>query len=178
MVRAVRDAALLPGPAPIWEPGSVGVLPTSITADDVGLWPYSVGALVKLAAFVGTLHWPASSADLGIVLSFLFSMNFGLVTEYGWRRLSLEAGGLIAEFQCRLFHLDQALILGLVECFVRWVLCLVVQVGYAVWYWCQPLHGLTSRPVRLPLSPSWMSCWFFLVTFPGLGLRCWSITCL
>ena len=66
VVRAVRDAALLPGPASIWESGSVCVLPTSINAGDVGLWPYSAGALVKLAAFVGTLHWPASGADLGV----------------------------------------------------------------------------------------------------------------
>ena len=52
-MHAVLDAALLPGPAPTGESGWVGVLPTSITADDVGLWPYSVGALVNLAAFFG-----------------------------------------------------------------------------------------------------------------------------
>ena len=62
----VRDVALLPGPAPIWDSEWVGVLPTSITADDVCRWPYYVGVLVKLVAFLGTLHWPASRADLKV----------------------------------------------------------------------------------------------------------------
>ena len=66
VVHAVRDAALLFGPAPIWESGWVCVLPASVTADDVCLWPYSVGVLVKLVAFLGTLHWPVSDAIWGV----------------------------------------------------------------------------------------------------------------
>ena len=44
----------------------MSALCTSITDDDVGFWPYSVGALVKMAAFLRTLHWPASGADLDV----------------------------------------------------------------------------------------------------------------
>ena len=55
VVHALRGVVLLPGPAPIWD--SECVLLTSITADDVSHWPYSVGILVKLVAFLGTLHW-------------------------------------------------------------------------------------------------------------------------
>ena len=65
-MRAVRDAALLPVPAPIWESGWLEVLPISFTAEDVGLSPYSVGVLVKMAAFLSTLHCPASGADSGV----------------------------------------------------------------------------------------------------------------
>ena len=35
---------------------------TPVTAEDVGAWPHSVGIL----AFLGTLHWPADGADLGV----------------------------------------------------------------------------------------------------------------
>ena len=37
-----------------------------VCAEDVCGWPYSVGILVKLVAFPGTLHWPAAGADLGL----------------------------------------------------------------------------------------------------------------
>ena len=50
----------------IWDSGWVGVLPAIICAEDVCGWPYSVGILVKLVAFPGTLHWPAARADLGV----------------------------------------------------------------------------------------------------------------
>ena len=36
-----------------------------VTADDVEVWPYSVGLSVKLKTFLGTLHWPVAEADLG-----------------------------------------------------------------------------------------------------------------
>ena len=52
VVHAVRDVALLHGPAPVWDSGWVSVLPTSVTADDVCHWPYSVGVPVKLVAFL------------------------------------------------------------------------------------------------------------------------------
>ena len=36
-----------------------------IAADDVSRWPFSVGALVKIAAFLGSLSWPSEVPDLG-----------------------------------------------------------------------------------------------------------------
>ena len=49
----------------IWDSGWVCVPPSAVTAEDVCLWPYSVGILVKLAAFLGSLHWPSAGSDLG-----------------------------------------------------------------------------------------------------------------
>ena len=39
---------------------------SSITVEDVRVWPYSVSLLVKMSAFLGTLHWPAGAVDLGV----------------------------------------------------------------------------------------------------------------
>ena len=56
---------MLPGPAHIGESGWGGVPSSAITADDVCHWPYSVGVLVKLVSFLGTLDWPSAGSDLG-----------------------------------------------------------------------------------------------------------------
>ena len=37
----------------------------SISGADIAAWPYSVGILCKFTAFLGTLHWPVGSKDLG-----------------------------------------------------------------------------------------------------------------
>ena len=37
----------------------------SVTDGDVRAWPFSVGFLVKIVAFLGSLHWPTEVADLG-----------------------------------------------------------------------------------------------------------------
>ena len=36
-----------------------------ISGADIAAWPYSVGILVKFTSFLGTLHWPMGSDDLG-----------------------------------------------------------------------------------------------------------------
>ena len=64
IVHAVRNCALLPGPAPIWESGWVGVLPTVVCADDSSAWPCSVGVLVKWVAFLGALF---TGQPLGLI---------------------------------------------------------------------------------------------------------------
>ena len=64
-VDVVRNVALLPGPLHLWDSGWVGVPPVAVTAEDVCLWPYSIGILVKLVTFLGSLHWPSAGADLG-----------------------------------------------------------------------------------------------------------------
>ena len=95
VAHAVRDVALLPAPAPIWDSEWVGVLPTSFTADDVYHWPY------------------ASGADLGVgggscvELLILYELWAGerLVLE----KAVLAIDGQVAQFQCRLFLLVQAL---------------------------------------------------------------------
>ena len=65
LVDVVRNVALLPGPFHISVFGWVGVLPSAVTAGGVCLWPYSVGVLVNLVTFLGSLHWPSASSDLG-----------------------------------------------------------------------------------------------------------------
>ena len=70
-MHAVRDRAFLPGPASMWEGEWIALGAAPVTADDVEAWPYSVGILVELVAFLGTLHWPAAGADLGVRWVFL-----------------------------------------------------------------------------------------------------------
>ena len=60
-MHAVRDHALLPGSAGMWGEVSGSLL----VHRDVEVWPYTVGLVVKLVTFLGTLLWPAAGADLG-----------------------------------------------------------------------------------------------------------------
>ena len=66
LVHAVRDWAFLPGPPGIWDSEWVIVPATVICVDDIALWPYTPGLLFKWVTFLGTLHWPAGSTDLGV----------------------------------------------------------------------------------------------------------------
>ena len=63
---AVRDRALLPGPPGIWGSEWVHVPVSAICAEDIALWPYTPGILVKWVSFLGSLHWPAGGLDLGV----------------------------------------------------------------------------------------------------------------
>ena len=52
-MQAVGDLAVLPGPAYIWDDSQwIGVHPNVTTAADVAAWPFSVGMLVKIVAFL------------------------------------------------------------------------------------------------------------------------------
>ena len=66
LVHAVRDRAFLPGPLGIWDSAWVTMPATAICVDDIAHWPCTPGLLVKWVAFLGTLHWPAGGADLGV----------------------------------------------------------------------------------------------------------------
>ena len=116
MVHAVRNHAMLPGPPVTWASDWVSLPPSVITAEDVGAWPYSVGVLVKWVTFLGTLHWPAAGADMGLVefpiLRCFSCMSLGLARGLSWRKLFLSIGDQVAQFQCRLFLLVQAFIFG------------------------------------------------------------------
>ena len=80
------------GPAGIWDGEWIALAAAPVTADDVGTWPYSVGILVRWVAFLGSLHWPAAGADLGVGgVSFVevlahFCMSCGLVRGSLWCR--------------------------------------------------------------------------------------------
>ena len=51
LVHAVRDRAFLPGPPGIWDSEWVSVPATAIGAEDIALWPYTPGLLVKWVSF-------------------------------------------------------------------------------------------------------------------------------
>ena len=66
ITHAVRDFAFLPGPVGIWDGDWVSFGVSGITVEDVWVWPYSVSLLVKISAFLGTLHWPAGAVEFGV----------------------------------------------------------------------------------------------------------------
>ena len=55
LVHAVRNYAMLPGPAPIWASDWVSFFLLLVLLKDVNAWPYSVGILVKSVASSGSL---------------------------------------------------------------------------------------------------------------------------
>ena len=100
----------MPGPPGIWDSEWVNVPTSAICAEDVALWPYTPGLLVKWVSFLVSLHWPAGGLDLGVggipyVELLIFFLNFGLVRGCPWRRLLLVIFGQGVQFQCRLFLL-------------------------------------------------------------------------
>ena len=200
IVDVVRNVALLAGPLHLWDSGWVRVPPVAISAEDVCLRPYSVGILVKLVTFLGSLFIGpllVMTWDLEVfpMLSFLSFMSFGLVRDFSLRRQFLVVGGLIAQFQSRLFLLVQALIFGdlvrfLVQCYVRYVRCLVTLAGFSLVLWVPTTAGygilvgislvMVSLPglVRFLTLTCWMGFFFSLVVLPGLGLHCCVVLCL
>ena len=51
LAHAVRDGVFLPGPPGIWDSDWVNVPASAITADDIAVWPYTPGLLVKWVSF-------------------------------------------------------------------------------------------------------------------------------
>ena len=66
LVSAVRDGAFLPGPPGIWHSEWFQVPAAAICAEDMALWPYTPGLLVKWVSFLNSLHWPVGDLDLGV----------------------------------------------------------------------------------------------------------------
>ena len=64
-IRVTEDLASLPGPPGFLNSDLVQVHAGHITDADIAAWPYSVGILVRFTSFLGTLHWPSGSLDLG-----------------------------------------------------------------------------------------------------------------
>ena len=71
-IRVNVDLASLPGPPGFLNNDWVLVHAGHITSADISAWPYSVSILVRFTFFLGTLHWPSASVDLGYFgISFL-----------------------------------------------------------------------------------------------------------
>ena len=64
LVHAVRDRAFLPGPPGIWSSDWFQVPVAVVCAEDIALWPYTPGLLVKWVSFLNGLHWPVGNLDL------------------------------------------------------------------------------------------------------------------
>ena len=89
LVHAVRDQAFLPGPPGLWDSEWITMLASAICAEDIVHWPYTPGLLVKWVAFLGTLHWPAGSVDLGV--GGIYYVELLILYElWAGERLSLE----------------------------------------------------------------------------------------
>ena len=65
LVHAVRDRAFLPGPPGIWCSEWYQVPAAVVCDEDIVLWPYTPGLLVKWVSFLNSLHWPIGDLDLG-----------------------------------------------------------------------------------------------------------------
>ena len=66
LVHAVRDRAFLPWPLGIWHSEWFQIPAAAICAEDIALWPYTPGLLVKWVSFLNSLHWPVGDLDLGV----------------------------------------------------------------------------------------------------------------
>ena len=64
-IRVNVDIASLPGLHGFLNGPWIQVHGGSICGTDVAAWPYRIGILCKFTSFLGTLHWPVGSDDLG-----------------------------------------------------------------------------------------------------------------
>ena len=87
LVHAVRDRAFLPGPPGIWHSDWFQVPAAAICAEDIALWPYTPGLLVKWVSFLNSLYWPVGDLYLGGVSCVELLILYEL---WAGERLSLE----------------------------------------------------------------------------------------
>ena len=102
LLRRYVTIALLPGPQRLWVGGWQRCPVFTISGDDVGRWPFSVGALVKVSAFLSNLSWPTEVSDLGKWGVSYVCMKGGLGRGSRLRSLSLNIADLGVQFHCHL----------------------------------------------------------------------------
>ena len=79
----------LPGPLGIWHSQWSQIPAAAICAEDIALWPYTPGLLVKWVSFLSSLHWPVGDLDLGVGgVSFVELLIF--FELWAGKRLSLD----------------------------------------------------------------------------------------
>ena len=88
--RVKIDLASLLGPPGFLDGPWFQVHGGCISGADTAAWPYSVGILCKFTSFLGTLHWPTGSVDIGAFWSFFFFFELLILFEQwaGHRLLS------------------------------------------------------------------------------------------
>ena len=186
--RAVRNFAWLPGPPGLWTARWFQVPVAFIGEADVGIWPFSVSLLVKVAHFLGTLHWPCGVGDLGIggvsylELLILYELWAGerLVPEVATpvgkrvgRPISVSAvpvgPGTNIGRSCMFLGSVIRALRGMPGGLARFLPCGIgahhCRLRHLGWEKCG--HGLTSRPketsdpgfLRLSFRGFWLSSW-------------------
>ena len=89
-IRVTVDFASLPDTPGFLSGPWIQVPDGCISGADVAAWPYSVGILCKFTSFLGTLHWPTGSEDMGhfsvSFLELLILLSHGLDTGCSVKR--------------------------------------------------------------------------------------------
>ena len=170
-----------------------------IDGNDISSWPFSVGLLVKIVHFLGSVHWPRGAGDLGIggvshlELLILYEKWAGerLVVESAvpfarrvGRPISVSAvpvgPGIDIGRSCRflgsLFRFLALLPGGL----VRFVPCRIganhCRLRHLGWEKCG--HGLTSRP-RETFHPDFLDSLLAVFGYPlNSGGLLYLVSCL
>ena len=183
--RGVGNVTRLPGPVHLWTSDWYQLPIACISEGDVAAWPFSVGLLLKICSFFSSLHWPRGAVDLGVGgISYLELLI--LYEKWAGERLVIEGavplrGVWGVQFQCRLFRLVQALILGALAAFWRvlsgFLLCYLVGcLGFCpvtlvliiaeagMWAGRSVGMGLLPGPGKRRILSFWIPCLRSLVT--------------
>ena len=116
--------ARLPGPVSLWTSDWYRMPIARISDDDIASWPFSVGLLLKIVHFLGSLHWPRGADDLGVGgVSYLELLI--LYEKWAGERLVLEGARFLLHEHG--FFLGKALgnVLWLLHCPVSPGSCLI-----------------------------------------------------
>ena len=131
-MEAVREFAMLPGPELLWVRSWQEGPTISVTADDVRCWPFSVGSLLKLAAFLSSLNWPSEVRDLGGGISHVELLI--LYERWAGERLVVETSGAKYRRPGRPISVSSA----------------PLSPAADIWKLCQHLEGMTRPLCHLP----------------------------
>ena len=152
LVHAVRDRAFLLGPPGIWCSEWYQVPAAVVCDEDIDLWPYTPGLLVKWVSFLNSLHWPVGDLDLGVGgISYVELLI--LYELWAGERLSLEKahprylrpGRPISVSAVRSLCMLPGGLGRFVPCSIGANHC---RLRHICWEKCG--HGLTSRPRESP----------------------------
>ena len=196
VVEAIRDFAMLPGPQRLWFGDWFKGPDILISAHDVGRWPFSVGALVKLAAFLSCLCWLGEVSHFG---SGGISYVELLIVHERWagerlriedsvpkyrrpgRPISVSAAPLCPDADlwklCRFFGSMMRALKGLPGCLGRFILGRIGanhgRLRHIGWEKC--CQGLTCRPREFSGEGFLGDLSSLLATLMGLVVPCWMV---
>ena len=140
-IRVNIDIATLPGPTGFLGMKWMQVHGGGVAGADIAAWPYSAGIICNFIAFLGTLHWPTGSEDMGhFGVSFWNFLSFssnGVDIGCSVKRLQGLMLGLTVIFWFPLFLCQREfkfdmVVSSSVVWFELWPSCLVVWVGFCL----------------------------------------------